>query len=415
MKKKINIIGGGIIGLCSAYYLHKEGHEVTVIDQSSMDFGASYVNAGYLSPSHIIPLAAPGVMAKGIQWMFNPSSPLFIKPSLRPDFLQWVWAFNKSCSTKNVDKAIPAIKAIASLGRDLYDQIITEENFNAHLDKKGLLMLCQTEKALEEEFRVAAIARKEGLDVKIIAAEELERLEPNTKIEALGAVHFLCDWHSTPHSFMEELKSYLLKVGVTIIKNEKINEVATTHKSITAVLSENKRYTADEFIFTSGAWTKTLCKKIGVRLLLEPGKGYRINLQRDTGISLPAILVESKVAVTPMTGFTRFAGTMEIAGINHSINPVRVNAIASAAKKYYPEIEISEQEKSDAACGLRPVTPDGLPYIGRVSTYTNATVATGHAMLGWTMGASTGKLVSEIITNKKTSIAIDVFNPNRTF
>ena len=413
--KSIVIIGGGIIGLSSAYYLHKEGHQVTIIDQSSMDQGASYVNAGYLSPSHIIPLAAPGVMKKGIQWMFNPSSPLFIKPSVRPDFLKWTWAFNKSCSAKNVQKAIPAIKDIATLGRDLYAQIIEEEKFNTHLDKKGLLMLCQTDKALEEEISVAEIAQKEGLEVTTLNSEELAKIEPGAKIEAKGAVHFLCDWHSTPQSFMEGLKDYLIKEGVTIIKNEKINAVNFKGKDIISVSSDQNNYTADEFVFTSGAWTKQLCRKLGIHLLLEPGKGYRINVYRDTGISLPAILVESKVAITPMDGFTRFAGTMEIAGVNHAINPIRVEAIAKAANKYYPDIEIREQEKSEAACGLRPVTPDGMPYIGKSSGYKNLTIATGHAMMGWTMGASTGKLVSEIVSHKKTSINIDAFDPDRRF
>jgi len=161
--KKVIVIGGGIIGLCSAYYLHKEGHQVTVIDQSSMDHGASYVNAGYLTPSHIIPLAAPGVMKKGLKWMFNPSSPLFIKPRLDPDFIKWSWAFNASCSNSNVHRSIPAIKDITLLGKELYTEIKKQEDFRFQLEHKGLLMVCQTEKMLEEESEVAAIAKKEGL------------------------------------------------------------------------------------------------------------------------------------------------------------------------------------------------------------------------------------------------------------
>src|SRR5690606_32204423 len=146
MSKKVIIIGGGIIGLCSAYYLQKEDCQVTIVDQSNMDAGASYVNAGYLSPSHIVPLSAPGVMKKGLKWMFNSASPLYIKPRLDADFLKWTLAFNKSCNANHVKKAIPAIKEMTLLSQDLYDDIKRDEGFTFHYEKKGLLMLCQTDK-----------------------------------------------------------------------------------------------------------------------------------------------------------------------------------------------------------------------------------------------------------------------------
>lgn len=136
MSKEVIIIGGGIIGLCSAYYLQKEGHQVSIVDQSNLDSGASYVNAGYLSPSHLIPLSAPGVMKKGIKWMLNSSSPLYIKPRFELEFLKWAWAFNKSCNIKHVNKSIPLIKDIALLSQDLYDEMRQTENFKFHYEKK---------------------------------------------------------------------------------------------------------------------------------------------------------------------------------------------------------------------------------------------------------------------------------------
>ena len=151
MSKHVIVIGGGIIGLCSAYYLKKEGHEVTVVDQSNLNGGASYVNAGYLAPSHIIPLAAPGVMKKGIKWMFNRSSPLYIKPRWDRDLIQWGRAFNRSCSPEHVEKAIPVIKDIALLSQDLYDDLKATDDFTFHYEKKGLVMICKTEKMLKEE------------------------------------------------------------------------------------------------------------------------------------------------------------------------------------------------------------------------------------------------------------------------
>lgn len=413
--KNIIIIGGGIIGLCSAYYLQKEGCQVAIIDQSNMDSGASYVNAGYLSPSHIIPLSAPGVMKKGFKWMLNPTSPLYIKPRLDPDFLKWTYAFNKSCNANHVKKAIPTIKGLTLLSQEFYDAIKRDENFSFQLEKKGLLMLCQTEKMLEEEVYTAELAKKEGLDASEISLSELKALEPNVSISAKGAVYYKCDSHSTPQEFMTEMKAYLKREGVQFYMNEKVEDLVLVNQKIISVKTNAQTLQADEFVLAAGSWSVFLSKKIGLNLLLQAGKGYRINTQQPTGISIPAILAEAKVAVTPMHGFTRFAGTMEIAGINNVVNSVRVEAIAKATSHYYPEIKLTQTEKDDAASGLRPVSPDGLPYIGKSQKCQNLTIATGHAMMGWSMATATGKLVAEIISEKPQSLEIQNCHPDRKF
>lgn len=415
MSKEVIIIGGGIIGLCSAYYLNKAGHQVTVIDQSNMNSGASYVNAGYLSPSHIIPLAAPGVVKTGLKWMFNPSSPLYIKPRLDFDFLRWIWAFNKSCSIKNVNKAIPVIKDITVLSQKLYDNIKHDEKFTFHSDKKGLLMLCKTEEMLATEVKLAEVAKQNGLDVCELNVKALQALEPHADFNVKGAVYFKCDSHMTPHEFMIDMKSYLERCGVKCLTNEKVEDVEINNGKISTIITSKHVHKADDFVLATGSWSPILSKKIGIKLLVQAGKGYRINSTNKTGITIPAILAEAKVAITPMHGFTRFAGTMEIAGINHTINKVRVEAIANAVTNYYPEIKLTPQEIEDVAVGLRPVSPDGLPYIGKSSKCDNLTIATGHAMLGWSMGTATGKLVSEIVSNTKTSLKLDAFHPDRRF
>jgi D-amino-acid dehydrogenase len=415
MNKSVIVIGGGIIGLCSAYYLQKEGHQVTIIDQSNMDVGASYVNAGFVSPSHIIPLSAPGVMKKGLKWMFNPASPLYIKPRLDPDFLKWTYAFNKSCTADHVKKAIPSIKDLTLLSQELYNDIKANEHFTFQYKKEGLLMLCQTQKALEEEMENAEMAINEGLDVQEVTLEDLKQLEPNVNLNVIGGTYYRSDSHSTPSEFMTEMKTYLKSKGIVFHPNEKVEDLELKDRKITALITKNQKLKADEFVLAAGSWSALLSKKVGIHLLLQAGKGYRINTTKPTGIKLPAILIESKVAVTPMNGFTRFAGTMEIGGINDKINKTRVNAIANAVTKYYPEIALTEIEKDDVASGLRPVSPDGLAYIGRSSKCSNLTIATGHAMLGWSMGTGTGKLVSELISEKSPSLNLDMFNPDRRF
>ena len=413
--KKVTIIGGGVIGLCSAYYLVKEGHEVRVIDQSSMDSGASYVNAGYLTPSHIIPLAAPGVVKQGIRWMLNSASPLYVKPRLNPSFLDWAWAFKKSCTDENVDRSVKVIKNINLFSAELFSQIREDENFTFQLENKGLLMICQSEAMLKEEIHLAKRAAEEGLDVRELSLDELKNMEPNVSINSLGAIHYKCDWHTTPHEFMKEMQIWLENKGVSFYKNEKVEDIRVSDGKIRSIHTQKNTFTADEFVLAAGSWSNLLSKKLGINIRLEAGKGYRINKEDHTGISIPAILAEAKIAVTPMNGFTRFSGTMEIAGINHNINMARVEAIAKIVTNYYPEITITEKEKKEASCGLRPVSPDGKPYIGKSAKCGNLTIASGHAMMGWSLGPATGKLVSEIISEKKTSLQLDPFHPDRRF
>ena len=415
MSKKVVIIGGGIMGVCSAYFLNKEGHEVTIIDKSNFSSGASFVNAGYITPSHIISLAAPGIITKGLKWMFNPSSPFYVKPRLDKDFLQWAWAFKRSATKKKVAQSIPVIKDINILSRELYIAMKSSGDLDFHYEHKGLLMAYKDDKAGEQEWEVGKKAIQLGLKVENLTAKEVEALEPKANLNIKGAVYFHSDAHMTPGGFMKNMLSYLRENGVTILAEEEVKDIIISNNSIKKVVTNKQEITADEFVMAAGSWSPIISKKLGIKMLLQPGKGYRINVAQETNITIPAVLLEAKVAVTPMDGFTRFSGTMEIDKINHKINPIRVNAIANSASKYYHGLQISTQDKEAAQCGLRPVTPDGLPYIGKTSQYNNLTFATGHAMMGWSLGPATGKLVSEIISDQKPSLDLNPFHVERTF
>jgi D-amino-acid dehydrogenase len=415
MSKKVVVIGGGIIGLCSAYYLQKEGHEVTVIDKSDFTSGASYVNAGYLTPSHIISLAAPGMITKGIKWMFNSESPFYVKPRLDSEFLKWSLAFKKSANAKKVENSIPVIRDINLLSRDLYEDLKASKEFDFHYERKGLLMAYQTDKVGEAEWEVGERLIEAGLNAEMLTKEEIKKREPNANLNVKGGVFYDCDGHTTPSDFMPKMVEHLKNLGVEILAKEEVKDIEISNKIISKIITNKREIVADEVVLSAGSWSPLLSKKLGLKLLIQAGKGYRINLARETGITIPTILLEAKVAVTPMNGFTRFAGTMEIGGINHNINPVRVNAIAKAAENFYKGLKVSETEKNDAQCGLRPCSPDGLPFIGKSSKCNNLTIATGHAMMGWSLGPATGKLVSEIISEKKPSLDLNPFHPDRKF
>lgn len=416
MSKTVLIIGGGVVGLCAAYFLQKEGCKVTIIDKSSMDSGASYVNAGYLTPSHIIPMAAPGMISTGLRYMFNSSSPFYMKPRLEPDFLKWAWNFKKSSTHEKVAKAIPIIKEINVLSRELFMDIKKSGDLGEfHLERKGLLMLYQTSKMRDHEMEVAEKAKFLGLEVKELSQQSLSNIEPNIKINAKGAIHYECDAHSTPSDFMTRMKDYLLENGVEISQNQEVIDILFDDEKSCQVKTKTDTYHGDEVVLAAGSWSGNLGKKLNLNLSLQAGKGYRINVNKYTGITMPAILMEAKMAVTPMNGYTRFAGTMEFSGINHQIRKARVEAIAKGAEQYYEGLDILQEDKNAAQCGLRPVTPDGLPYIGKSKKYRNLTIATGHAMMGWSLGPVTGKLVSELICDRHTMMDISSFAPERKF
>ena len=416
MGKNVVVIGGGIMGLSCAYYLHKEGHRVQVLDKSALDGGASYVNAGYLTPSHIIPLASPGMMAKGIKWMFDSSSPFYLKPRLDPDFIKWAWQFHRSSTSAKVAKAIPIIAEINVLSKELYQEMYDSGDLgDFQLVKDGLLMLYKSEKGGKAELEVMQQVQDLGLEARELSLDELTILQPGLSPEIKGAMHYQCDAHTTPTQLMEKLKGYLMGQGVEIHLNTEVQGFSHTNGVLTGVKTNRKEFPAEEVVLASGAWSPLLARELGLRVSLQAGKGYRIDIYRPPPVTLPAILMEAKVAVTPMEGFTRLAGTMEFSGINHHIRRNRVTAIARLAEKYYEGFEVFPQEEEQAACGLRPVTPDGLPYIGRVSAWKNLSLATGHAMMGWSLGPVTGKLISEIVSGKPTSLSLDALHPERRF
>ena len=416
MSKKVIIVGGGIVGLSSAYFLSKEGHDVTVIDKSDITSGASFVNAGYITPSHIIPLASPGMIAKGIKMMFNSASPFYMKPRWDTEFFKWSWYFHKSSTKEKVAKAIPVIKDINVLSRELFGAIKASGDLgDFQLERKGLLMLYKTQEAYLHERDVANKASFLGLEVQELDQKQLAKLEPEVAIDAKGAIHYECDAHSTPTQFMPKIVAYLKSAGVKIRTNEEVLDLEVKGNRIQEIKTSKASYTADEVILAAGSWSGQIAKKIRMDLPLQGGKGYSISVARPTGITIPAILMESKMAVTPMDGFTRFAGTMEFSGNNDFVRKERVMAIASGAKNFYPTVDINANEIASVKTGLRPVSPDGLPYIGRSSKWSNLTFATGHAMMGWSLGPATGKLVSEIVGGRNTSMNMDAFSPDRRF
>lgn len=411
--RHVVVIGGGITGLCCAYYLVQKGYRITLIDRGQMDSGVSYLNAGYITPSHIVPLASPGVVTQGLRWMLRPSSPFYIQPRWDPEFFRWGLQFWKSSSRSHVDRSIPLLLKLNLESRRLYEQIHAEGEIPFHYERKGLLMAFRTPKGEEEEHELAERARREGLEAEVLDRRSLSKLQPAFSERVLGAVHYLSDAHMTPGTFMHALKGWLRSQGVAFESGQEVRGFVSEGRSIRLVDAGEAVFEVDEVVIAAGSWTPTLASTLGLRIPIQGGKGYSMEVDRPTGITLPALLSEAKVAVTPMEGFTRFAGTMEFSGNNATIRRERVRAIARAASTYYRGLEVLPSEQEGASCGLRPVSPDGLPYIGRTARYDNLSIASGHAMMGWSLGPITGKLIAQVIEGARPDIGLQRLSPDR--
>lgn len=410
---KAIVIGAGIIGLSTAYYLQQSGWEVTILDKGDLADNCSFGNAGMIVPSHFVPLAAPGMLEKGIKWMFNSKSPFYVKPSLNLDLVGWGLKFMKSANKQQADHAAVPLRDISLLSKDLYTDI-TAKIGDFGLTNNGILMLYKTEKVGEEELHIAEQARNLGLDVVSLSAAEAQKLQPDLKLDVLGGIHYRCDAHLNPNRMMVLLMDYLKNAGVKIIDKAEVTQIIHEQGKISKVVAGNKEYTADHYVLAGGSWSPAIAKLAGFKIPLMPGKGYSFKVE-DTkkNMHIAALLCEAKVSVTPMGDKIRFGGTMEIDAINDRINMNRVKGIVESIPQYFPEMQPAVPAAKDIWFGFRPCSPDGLPYLGNSKNLQNLTVATGHGMMGVSLGPATGKLVSELINGQALSMDINPFSANR--
>lgn len=408
------IIGAGIIGLCSAYYLQKAGNAVTVIERGDLTDGCSFGNMGYLSPSHFVPLASPGIIAEGFKYMLSSSSPFYIKPRLNWELLQWAWHFYKNSNAATVAKHAPHLYNILHLSRSLIHEMRTQIGDSFDMEEKGCFMLCKQPKTLAHEFQMANDAEKLGLVVERLNAIQVQALEPDVELNVAGAVLFKDDCHFHPGKFMTALKKFLEKQGVSFQINTCVKGFEKKQHVIQSVITDKGRMEGDHIVLAAGSWIPTLSKMMGIHLLMQPGKGYSYTYEQvEKNIKYPAILVDGRCAITPWGKRLRIGGTMEFSGINDKVLIKRMQGIYDSAKDFYPGLQIDFPPAGKIWNGLRPVTPDGLPYLGKTQQYQNVLIAGGHAMLGISQAMGTGLLVSQLLQNKKTEIDISAFALNR--
>ncbi|MGJ8696604.1 MAG: NAD(P)/FAD-dependent oxidoreductase [Verrucomicrobiaceae bacterium] len=411
--KEVLIIGGGVIGLSIGYYLARNGHAVRIVERdTSLRTSCSEGNAGMIVPSHFIPLAAPGVISQGLKWMLNPKSPFFLRPRLDPALARWIWLFMRHSNAQHVANSETLLRDLSLASRRLHLELSEDENFP--LVQKGLLMLCQSQAGLDEEAEVAHHAHRLGLQAEVCDPARLRELEPNANIDAKGGVWFPQDCHLSPNDFLTALRQSILKNGGQFINASAASLIQNGDNIDGLITTTGQKLTAHTTILAGGIHSLDLARQLGLKLPMQGGKGYSLTLPNPVANPLLcSLLKEGRVAVTPMGSSLRVAGTMEICGKNTSISKPRLQGVIEAFCRFYPQYSPDQFTGLTPWVGLRPCSPDGLPYLGHAPHHKNLIIATGHSMMGLSLAPVTGHLVTQLIEGKTPSIDLAALQPSR--
>ncbi len=407
------VIGGGVIGAMSAWYLVKSGCQVTIVEQNEFGKACSHGNCGYIAPSHILPLPQPGAIKKTMAAMLKSNSPFAIKPRFSSSFVSWFWNFSRRCNHRDMMSAAEGRHQLLQESNRLYEDLLEVDKIECERQTKGLLFVYDTvddfkefeatNRLMEENFSVSA---------KAYTPEQLQEIEPALKSGFGGAWHFECDSHIRPDKLMQSMKTRLLEAGVEIRESTKFERFRNSSSSVIGAETSSGEIEADRFVVCTGAWTPFLNHELGCKIPIEPGKGYSITMPCPDPMPVyPIIFEQSHVAITPMKSGYRIGSTMEFVGYDESINPKRLGLLRTAAEKYLkqPYAEPVEEEWY----GWRPMTWDGKPVIDRSPRFDNVWVAAGHNMLGLSMGTGTGKLVRDLVLGDEPTIDASHFAVSR--
>jgi D-amino-acid dehydrogenase len=414
--KHILVVGGGVIGLSTADHALARGHRVTVLDREGpAGNGCSFGNAGMVVPSHFVPLAAPGAISLALRFLGHRESPFGVKPRLSLDLLRWGLRFARSATRAHVARASPILRDLHLASRRGYEELAdTESGAPFGLEKSGLLMFCKTAHGLAEEAATAEQARTLGVPAEVLSPAEAAALDPGLRLDVAGAVYFPLDCHLDPGRLMATLQRRVAERGADLAWGTTVTGWRVRGDRVDAVATNRGDLAADEYVLAAGAWSRTLARGLGLRLPLQAGKGYSLTWKQPRRRPrICSILTEARVAVTPMDGALRFGGTLELTGLDLRIDRARVRGIVRSIPQYLPDFSREDFEGVPVWSGLRPCSPDGLPYVGRVARYQNLSVATGHSMMGVSLAPVTGRLLAEILSGEPPSLDVRALDPNR--
>ncbi|MFO1042092.1 MAG: FAD-dependent oxidoreductase [Planctomycetaceae bacterium] len=404
MSKRVIVIGGGVIGTACAYYLQQSGCDVTIVEQKTIGSGASHANCGFVCPSHVLPLAGPGVMGKTLKAMLSTNSPFSIKPRFDPALWSWLLRFASRCNTRDMLDAGQAIHALLKDSRQRYADLIAAESLDVEWQTRGLLFPFLTQQAMDHYAHTDHLLGEHfGVHAVRYDGEAAVKLEPALKPGLAGAWHYEGDAHLRPDKLMSAWGALLKSRGVAIHENSEFRGFETSNRQVTQVVTSTGTLPADQCVIATGAWTPMLNHQLKCHIAIQPGKGYSMTMARPANCpTTPLIFEEHRVAVTPMASGYRLGSIMEFSGYDATISPKKMEMLRAGARHYL--FEPTAEPVLEQWYGWRPMTPNSLPIIDRPPAFDNVLVAAGHNMLGLSMATGTGRLVADLLTDQKPQI-----------
>ncbi|MBI4280262.1 MAG: FAD-dependent oxidoreductase [Armatimonadetes bacterium] len=409
----IAIVGAGIIGLWCAYELGRRGARVTVIDKGTPGDGCSSGNTGWIVPSFSGPIAAPGLVGTSLRWMLSRDSPLYIRPAAMPRLAGWLLRFRRHCNARDYQRGL---KAVAELGRPtmaLFDAL-RADGVPFEMHHQGVLFVVLTRRTMDHVRADLDRMQPYGYaPPNVLSGDEVRDLEPTLRTEVAGGVLVEEERHVRPETLVAGLVRRLDELGVTVRAGVEVTGARRRGRAVVALSTAGMgEIEADHFLLAAGAWSGEVGRRFGLRLPVQAGKGYSITLH-DPALALHRALYldEAKVACSAFQGGLRLAGTMELSGVNDTVDTRRIDAIRRGADRYFTRWHHGERET--VWMGMRPLTPDGLPVIGPAPGCENLFVATGHAMLGVTLAPATARVLADLILGQEVGVDLAPFAPGR--
>ncbi|MEN9362302.1 MAG: hypothetical protein RL095_3837 [Verrucomicrobiota bacterium] len=409
------IIGGGVIGLATALELRRRGVEVTLIDKGDLGRECSWGNCGLICPSHVYPLAIPGAVTKVMKLMMSKDAPVAMPLRWNPRLWGFLTRFALRCNDRDAKQAALAKFSLLAKAESSWTEFFAAEGLDPEFERKGGLFIYRTQKGLDGLAGEAEeLCRDFGQHWKKLDEKQLLELEPGIRPgSSVGA--WVCeeDTHLRPDVLMKQMAAALVKRGVKILDKTEVRRLIREGGKIVAVETvQAGSISGDTFVLATGAWAPKLEEAVGARLDIQPGKGYSITMpQPKKGPVLPMIFNEDKVVVTPFKSGYRLGSTMEFAGYDDSFNDKRIGYIVRTAQRYL--LEATAEPVQEKWWGWRPMTPDGLPFIGWAPASPNLFVNAGHNMEGLTLGAISGRLAAQAICGLSPEVDLAPFKLGR--
>ena len=408
---EVLIIGGGAIGLATALALLDAGRGVRILEAGAVGGGASHGNCGTITPSHAPPLAAPGVVAQALRWMFTPDAPLYLKPRVDPALWHWLLRFAVRCNPRDWRQSTQARAALLNDARARLADWVSRYDLQCEFEEEGLDYVFRDPRRFQQYVDESVVLKTFGIATQVFGGTDYEREEPAMLPGVAGAIRFPGDARLRPDRYVAELARVVRERGGVIEEQCRVDRLEPTSDGVRLATSQGERK-GGEAVIALGAWTPAFARRLGIRAPIQPGKGYSITYSRPARVPRhPMVLKDRSVCVTVWGSGFRLGSTMEFSGHDDTLNATRLAALERGAREFLREPVGAEVH--ERWCGWRPMTWDDLPLLGRAPGQRKVWIAAGHGMLGISMSTATGQLMADLMTGRPPAFDPSPYRPER--